>query len=79
MVGRVTVTPIEQLHLSYLLRYDLEFDRFQENQVEARYQTCCWAISLLLTRREISIRREGEIVREPEDDIRLVFELLTGR
>ena len=77
VMGRVTVTPIEQLHLSYLLRYDLEFDRFQENQVEARYQTCCWAVSLLLTRRETSIGREGNVVRETEDDIRLVFELLT--
>lgn len=71
VVGQVTVTPVKQLHLSYLLRYDLEFDRFQENQVEARYQTCCWAVTVLFT------RREGEVGRDREDDIRVVFELLT--
>lgn len=67
----LTLTP--ELTLEYLTRYDARRNSFLEHNTVLRYATCCWEVGLRWINRE---RGPG---LGTENDVRLVFELKTGR
>jgi lipopolysaccharide assembly outer membrane protein LptD (OstA) len=72
VIGTLDLRLFEGAGLSYLGRYDAERGVFTENQVGLIYQTCCWALSIIYT------RRDTENPDDPTDDIRVNVELLTA-
>jgi len=73
VVGRFLFTPIKNLAINYLGRYDSLSDRSLENNVVVTYSTCCWLMGIQYVNREVI---PG--VRGSEDSISFFFELLTG-
>jgi LPS-assembly protein len=72
VIGELGLTLLEGTKLTYLGRYDVEADLFLEHQVGFIYQTCCWALNIIYTRRNTD---------NPEDapnDFRVNLELLTA-
>lgn len=72
VIGELGLTILEGTKLTYLARYDVEEDNFLEQQVGFIYQTCCWALNIIYT------RRNTENPDDPPSDIRVNFELLTA-
>ncbi len=72
LIGQLDLGILEGTRLTYLGRYDVEQDVFLEHQVGLIYQTCCWAFNILYT------HRNTENEEDPDDDIRVNFELLTA-
>ncbi|MFQ5801445.1 MAG: LPS-assembly protein LptD [Candidatus Methylomirabilales bacterium] len=72
LIGQLDLTILEGTRLTYLGRYDAEREVFVEQQAGLIYQTCCWALNIIYT------RRETEEEQDPEDDIRVNFEILTA-
>jgi LPS-assembly protein len=72
VIGQLGLSIIEGTKLTYLGRYDVEEDNFLEHQVGFIYQTCCWALNIIYT------RRNTENPEDPPSDIRVNFELLTA-
>lgn len=73
VVSRFLFTPIKNLAINYLGRYDSLNDRSLENNVVVTYGTCCWLMGIQYVNREVI---PG--VRGSEDSISFFFELLTG-
>ena len=73
VVGRFLFTPIKNLAINYLGRYDSLRERNLENNVVVTYSTCCWLMGIQYVNREVI---PG--VRGSEDSVSLFFELLTG-
>jgi len=71
-VGELGLTILEGTRLTYVGRYDAERGVFVEHQAGIIYQTCCWAVNVIYT------RRDTESARDPESDVRVNFELLTA-
>jgi LPS-assembly protein len=73
VVGRLLLTPIKNLAINYLGRYDSLRDVSLENNVVVTYATCCWMIG-------VHFINLSEIpgVRASENSVNLFFELLTG-
>ncbi len=61
-----------ELGLEYLTRYDARQRAFLEHNTVLRYATCCWEVGVHWINRE----RAGF---PNENDVRLVFDLKTGR
>jgi LPS-assembly protein len=72
VIGSLALNLLEGAKLTYLGRYDVEMDNFLEHQVGFIYQTCCWAVNIIYT------RRDTENPEDPPSDIRVNFELLTA-
>ena len=71
-IGELGLKLLEGVRLSYIGRFDADREVFVEHQAGIIYQTCCWAINLIYT------RRDTEGVGDPSDDVRVTFELLTA-
>lgn len=71
-IGELGLTVLEGTRLTYLGRYDAVRQVFSEQQVGLIYQTCCWALNVIYTRRDTA----NEL--DPEDDIRINFEILSA-
>ncbi len=73
VVGRLLLTPIKNVAITYFGRYDSLNDRSLENNVVVTYSTCCWMIG-------VHFINLSEIpgVRESENSVNFFFELLTG-
>lgn len=71
-IGQVGLTILEGTRLSYLGRYDAERQVLVEQQAGLIYQTCCWALNVIYT------RRDTESDKDPDSDIRVNFELFTA-
>jgi hypothetical protein len=71
-IGELGLTVLEGMRLTYLGRYDAVRQVFSEQQVGLIYQTCCWALNVIYTRRDTA----NEL--DPEDDIRINFEILSA-
>jgi LPS-assembly protein len=73
VVGRLLVTPIKNVAINYLGRYDSLRDVNLENNVVVTYSTCCWLMGIQYVNRAVI---PG--VRGSEDSVSVFFELLTG-
>jgi LPS-assembly protein len=73
VVGRLLLTPIKNVAINYLGRYDSLNERSLENNVVVTYATCCWMIG-------VHFINLSEIpgVRASENSVNFFFELLTG-
>jgi LPS-assembly protein len=73
VVGRLLLTPIKNVAINYLGRYDSLRDVSLENNVVVTYATCCWMIG-------VHFINLSEIpgVRASENSVNFFFELLTG-
>ncbi len=71
--GSIGASFTPELSVEYMTRYDARQRVFLEHNMVARYGTCCWEVSLRYVNRE-----RGPTFRT-ENDVRVVFELKTGR
>jgi LPS-assembly protein len=71
-IGELGLKVVEGVRLSYLGRFDADREVFVEHQAGVVYETCCWALNVVYT------RRDTEGASAPSDDIRVNFELLTA-
>jgi len=73
VVGRLLFTPVKNVAINYLGRYDSLRETSLENNVVVTYSTCCWLMGIQYVNREVI---PG--VRGAEDSVSFFFELLTG-
>ncbi len=73
VVGRLLLTPIKNVAINYLGRYDPLRDVSLENNVVLTYATCCWMIGIHYLNRSVVPGVSGS-----EDSVNVFFELLTG-
>jgi len=75
VVGRVLLTPVRNVAINFLGRYDTSGtrDASLENNVAVTYSTCCWLAAVQFVNRSVV---PG--VREAENAVHVYFELLTG-
>ena len=71
--GNIGLSLTPELSLEYLTRYDARQRAFLEHNTVLRYATCCWELGLRW------INRERGPAFKTENDVRVVFELKTGR
>ncbi len=71
-IGQLGLTVLEGTRLTYVGRYDAERELFSEHQAGLIYQTCCWALNVIYT------QRDTEQDEDPDNDIRINFEILTA-
>jgi hypothetical protein len=73
IVGRLLLTPMKNLAINYLGRYDSLNGRSLENNVVVTYATCCWMVG-------VHFINLSEIpgVRASQNEVNFFFELLTG-
>lgn len=72
VVGRLLLTPLKNVAINYLGRFDPRRDVSLENNVVVTYATCCWMVGLhYLNRSEVPGRGS-------EDSIEFFFDLLTA-
>lgn len=67
----VSITP--EFSMEYVTRVDARRRAFLEHNMLARYVTCCWELSLRY------VNRDRGFGLGTENDVRVVFELKTGR
>jgi len=72
LVGRFLVTPLKNVAINYLGRYDTFRDKNLEHNVAVTYSTCCWVIGIQYVHR--SVTPEGG----SDNSIYVLFDLLTG-
>ena len=72
VVGRFLLTPIKNVAINYLTRYDTFRDTSLENNVVVTYSTCCWMMGIQYINRSVTPERGSE------DSVHFFFELLTG-
>lgn len=73
VVGRLLLTPIKNVAVNYLGRYDSLRDVSLENNVVLTYATCCWMMGIHYLNRSVVPGVSGS-----EDSVNVFFELLTG-
>lgn len=71
-IGEFGLTVFEGARLTYVGRYDAKREVFSEHQAGLIYQTCCWALNVIYT------RRDTDEEEDPDNDIRINFEILTA-
>jgi hypothetical protein len=71
-IGEMSLSISEGVRLTYLGRYDAEREVFSEHKTGLIYQTCCWALNVIYT------RRNTESEKDPDNDVRVNFEILTA-
>ena len=72
VVGRLLLTPMKNVAINYLGRYDSFNDRSLENNVVVTYSTCCWLIGIQYVNRSVTPQGGSE------DSVHVFFDLLTG-
>jgi hypothetical protein len=73
LVGRLLLTPLKNVAINYLGRYDTLRDVNLEHNVVLTYSTCCWLMGLQYVNRAVVPGVAGS-----EDSVSVFFELLTG-
>ncbi len=73
VVGRLLLTPIKNVAINYLGRYNSLRDESLENNVVVTYATCCWMMGIHYLNRSVIPGIRGE-----ENSVNVFFELLTG-
>lgn len=73
IIGRLLLTPLKNVAVNYLGRYDPRRDKSLENNVVVTYATCCWMVGLRYLN-----RAEVPGIRGSENSVEVFFELLTG-
>jgi len=77
VVGRLLLTPIKNVAINYLGRYDSLNDRSLENNVVVTYATCCWMLGVHYVNRAV-VPVPGGSVSSTENSFNVFFELLTS-
>jgi lipopolysaccharide assembly outer membrane protein LptD (OstA) len=72
LVGRFLLTPLKNVAINYLGRYDTFRDENLEHNVAVTYSTCCWVMGIQYVHR--SVTPEGG----SDSSIYVLFDLLTG-
>jgi LPS-assembly protein len=72
-IGSIGASLTPEFSIEYLARYDARRRVFLENNVLARYATCCWEVSL----RYINVNQGPGI--GTKNEVRVQFDLKTGR
>ncbi len=73
LVGRLLLTPLKNVAINYLGRYDTLRDVNLEHNVVVAYSTCCWLMGIQYVNRALVPGVAGS-----EDSVSVFFELLTG-
>jgi LPS-assembly protein len=73
LVGRLLLTPVKNVAINYLGRYDTLRDVSLEHNVVVAYSTCCWLMGVQYVNRAVVPGVAGS-----EDSVSVFFELLTG-
>ncbi len=77
VVGRLLLTPIKNLAINYLGRYDTLRDVSLENNVVVTYATCCWMLGVHYVNRAV-VPVPGGSMSSTENSFNVFFELLTS-
>ncbi|MGH7428099.1 MAG: LPS-assembly protein LptD, partial [Candidatus Methylomirabilaceae bacterium] len=74
LVGRILLTPLKNVAINYLGRYDTLRDESLEQNVVVTYSTCCWLIGIQYVNRLVGpVGTTGS-----ENSVSVFVELLTG-
>ena len=73
IIGRLLLTPLKNVAINYLGRYDPRRDKSLENNVVLTYATCCWMVGLHYLNRS-----EVPGIRGSENSVEFFFDFLTG-
>lgn len=76
VVGRLLLTPLKNVAIHYLSRYDPRRGQSLENNVVVTYATCCWMVGLHFLDRTKRFSDSGN--RDRESSVEFFFDLLTG-
>ncbi|WP_337287475.1 LPS assembly protein LptD [Candidatus Methylomirabilis sp.] len=73
IIGRLLLTPLKNVAINYLGRYDPRRNQSLENNVVLSYATCCWMVGLHFLN-----RAEVPGIRGSENSVEFFLDLLTG-
>ena len=74
VVGRFLLTPLKNVAINYLGRYDTFRDEGLEHNVVVTYSTCCWLMGIQYVHRSVT----SGVTTGSDDSIYVLFDLLTG-
>ena len=74
LVGRLLLTPLKNVAINYLGRYDTFRDKNLEHNVAVTYSTCCWVMGIQYVHRSVT----SGVTTGSDDSIYVLFDLLTG-
>ena len=74
LVGRFLLTPLKNVAINYLGRYDTFRDKNLEHNVAVTYSTCCWVMGIQYVHRSVT----SGVTTGSDDSIYVLFDLLTG-
>ena len=74
LVGRFLLTPLKNVAINYLGRYDTFRDEGLEHNVVVTYSTCCWVMGIQYVHRSVT----SGVTTGPDDSVYVLFDLLTG-
>ena len=74
LVGRFLLTPLKNVAINYLGRYDTFRDKNLEHNVAVTYSTCCWVMGIQYVHRSVT----SGVTTGSDDSVYVLFDLLTG-